>query len=65
MVFPNSAVDVLRAGPPPRLLTFHTAAVVIHEPCVSMLIFLDFLPQEGIGLITFGRAGLLVAKGGS
>ena len=50
---------------PPRLLTFHTAAVVIHEPCVSMLIFLDFLPQEGIGLITFGRAGLLVAKGGS
>lgn len=30
-----------------------------------MFIFLDSLPQEGIGLITFRRAGLLVAKGGS
>ena len=45
--------------------TFHTAAVVIHEPLVSMFIFLDCLPQDWIGFITFRRAGLLVAKGGS
>lgn len=30
-----------------------------------MFIFLDCLPQDWIGFITFRRAGLLVAKGGS
>ena len=76
MVFPRSAVDVLRAGLFFFFFSFLTAEfsslrrfilqlLVTHEPLVSMFIFLDCLPQDGIGLITFRRAGLLVAKGGS